>query len=128
MLVKPWKVIEDDTSKISIYGNNHIRDLLYYWDLTPEQQEWVRSEYDYLFDELDDYNECEGMFFVYKDWIYSLDNFMSIHNKIYMPNSPSWLLEFDGIHNDSFFSGILIKFVDDNWDCDNGIKVYTFIA
>jgi hypothetical protein len=122
-MIKPWKVITQDNGQIEIYGNGHFRPLLYFWDLSPEQQTFVKSEYDYLFD---DPNDCDGVFFVYKGWTYSLDNFMNIHNTVHNPNPPKWMLEFDGYLNDTFFSGILIKLV--QYDFDEAVKVYTFIS
>jgi hypothetical protein len=49
---------------------------------------------------------------------------MNIHNKVHNPNPPEWIKEFDGYHNDSYFSGILIKLS----DTGEAVKVYTYIS
>jgi len=124
MLNKPCKIINQDNGTIKIYGNGHARELLYFFELPEKYQKIALEDYDYM----DDIEE-EGIFFVYKNQLYSLDDFQNIHNKIYNPNPPAWMLGYDGYNNDSFFSGLLIKFPDnDDWDNENGIIVYTFIA
>ena len=65
----------------------------------------------------------EELAFKYRDSEYFLSQFMNIHNKVYSPNPPEWMLEFDGYLSDSFFSGILIKLID-----DETVKAYTYIA
>ena len=52
---------------------------------------------------------------------YSLDLFMRV-NMDHHP--PDWMTEFHGIHNDSFFSGVLIKLS----DCGESAKVFTYFS
>lgn len=109
MLHKPWKVVNG----VSIYGNNHVRPILYTWDLTSKEL----SEFDYLEDPED------ASFFRYKSQVYDLGDVMRVDWHVV----PEWMREFDGYVNDSFFSGILVKFAEtDSYEW--GLKVYTFIA
>jgi hypothetical protein len=103
---KPYKTIERENGKIEIYGNNHWIELEY------EVPEWN--------EETQDLEEC----FNYKGNKYFLSQFMNIHNKVHNPNPPEWMKEFDGYHNDSYFSGILIKLS----DTGEAVKVYTYIS
>jgi hypothetical protein len=103
MLRKPFKT----DGKTAIYGNTHAKTLIL-WDELDDKQRGEMSNYD-----------KEDSFFIYKGNVYSLNDFMRIDK--YMPEL---FQKFDGYMNDSFFSGILIKFCDDF----DKIKVYTFIS
>ena len=120
MLTKPYKTIDN----IKIYGNNQYRYTYYLFELSEKWQKIAKEEFDWI-DSSDTVTWDEEKFFIYKNQLYCLSDFMNVHNTIYNPNPPNWLKEFDGYNNDSFFSGILIKF--DNEDNDY-IKVYTFIS
>jgi hypothetical protein len=61
-------------------------------------------------------------YFVYKGQKYELRDFCAVHNKMWNPNPPQWMLPFDGYLSDTFFSGILIKYDEEN----ETVKVYTF--
>ena len=80
---------------MTIVTNNQPRDLLYWQDLTAKEQ----NEFDWL-DTEDRQNEA--VFFRYRGWTYCLDQFERSIN-------PKW----DGFAPDSFFSGVLVKFVND---------------
>ena len=54
---------------------------------------------------------------------YFLDEFMNAHNNVWHSGNPWKELGFDGYISDSFHSGILIKFED-----DESARVYTYIA
>jgi hypothetical protein len=119
---KALKVIEQENGKVSIYGNNHLHDMLYWSELTTKEQ----KEFEWITEENQDYME----FFRYKGNTYCIDEFINIHNSVYNPNPPDWMKEFDGYTNDSFFSGILVKYPKEEWgeiDQDH-ILVYTFIS
>jgi hypothetical protein len=103
MLSKPCKVITQDNGTINIYGNGHTRELEY------RVPDW---------NEDDEMESC----FTYKGNVYFLSEFMSTHNRVHF-HGPEWMKEFDGYNNDSFFSGILIKLID-----DEAVKVYTYIS
>ena len=38
---------------------------------------------------------------------------MSATSWVFSPRAPEWMQEWDGYNSDSFFSGVLIKYVDD---------------
>ncbi len=89
-------------AKPKIVGNGHILSI-----------EYIKDE---------DGNEREG--FVYRGNTYFLDDLLAVHNTFWNPNPPEWMKPFDGYMSDSFFSGILVKYAED--DNGIGVKVYTF--
>ena len=98
--------------KTRIYGNNQPHPLINWSDLSKKEQE----NFDYL-----DTEEKQDSFlgFRYKNWVYFLGDFE------YAPKN-SWmeLYGFTSGLAQSAFSGILIKFVEDN---DDSVLVYTYI-
>ena len=105
-----------------IITNNHTRDLLYWEQLTDAE----RKEFDWI----DASQQQDDQFFRYKGWVYSTADFMSLHNKFCTSQAcrdafPGW----DGYSNNTFFSGILVKYpIDEFGDCQEGIIVGTFYA
>ncbi len=100
---------------VEIIGNGHVRELLDAYqiqDLGLEVPDWI-DDLDYGY-----------QFFVYKGDVYCMADFMRIEK-----NAPEWMKEYDGYSNDSFFSGVVVKYakIEDSYG-DMGIKVYTFIA
>lgn len=84
-------------NKITIITNNKPRFIIYGFELTQKEKE----EFDYYTnEELDDQT-----FFRYKGNIYCMDEFMRIENN---PSLKGW----DGYCSDSYFSGILVKIVE----------------
>ena len=94
---------------MNIITNNQEREFIDWTDLSKKEQE----EFDWM------KNPEEHNFFRYRDWIYSLDDFMVIDKQ-----APKEFQNWDGYSSDSFFSGILIKY------CDDGefYKVATYIS
>lgn len=82
-------------SEVTIITNNQPRDILRGFQLPKK----YRKEFDYLTDE--EYVDQE--FFVYKKQPHSLSEFMRTEN------FKNW----DGYSSDSFFSGVLIRVVND---------------
>jgi hypothetical protein len=78
----------------------------------------VEIQYDFTDNIDDDLRE----YFIYRGNRYDLADFAAVHNKMWNPNPPQWMLPFDGYLNDTFFSGILIKYCEDG----DHVKVYTF--
>jgi hypothetical protein len=101
--MKPYKTVTTKNCNVKIYGNGHEIEMYY------KKPDW---------------SEEEELAFKYKDYEYFLREFTNIHNKVYNPNPPEWMKEFDGIKSDSFFSGVLIKLVDDG----DAVKAYTYIS
>ena len=82
-------------SELKIRTNGHYRPVLNWYDLLPKEQE----EYAYL-------EEEGGSFFRYRGWTYFLGDFMRVDNE------PHFIGKWDGVHADSFFSGVLVRYED----------------
>ncbi len=95
-------------SELRIITNHHSRPLLSFYDLDEKQQAFVHEEHSWLWD-----NEVatwdEESFIVYKGWIYPLSEFMRIEQK----SAGCPFRDWDGYSGDTYFSGTLVKFVDD---------------
>ena len=88
---------------IKIITNNVPRNILYGYELTEKE----REEFDYL-----DKEELEWHSFLrYKGMIYDLDEFFAVSE---YQNDP--FKEWDGYQSNSYFSGILVKYVPS--DCE----------
>lgn len=94
---------ENESPKI--ITNNHLHDLLSFYELPKKYQKKALSDYDYM----DDINESDG-WFIYRSCLYHLDDFMAVHNTFYNPNPPTWMQAYDGYLTDTFFSGVLIRY------------------
>ena len=106
-----------------IYSNYHKRELQYLFELDPKDQEIVKERFDWMDGETLD---CE-QFVRYRGEWYGLCDFMAVHNTFYNPNPPQWLKRWDGYLTDSFFSGVVIRYVRDDWD-DDKIQIGMFIS
>lgn len=84
-------------SNIKIITNNKPRQLIYGYELTDKQKE----DFDYI----EDIDSRE--FVKYKNNIYVLSDFMRIE-------TIDSLKDWHGYNSDSFYSGTLIKYVDDD--------------
>lgn len=92
-------------SELTIITNNVPRFTVDAYELTLEE----RKEFDYLNWEAIEKGEDSATFFRYKGEVYDLGEFQVSRG---MPGfSP--LCNWDGYHNDSFFSGIVVRYVDD---------------
>jgi hypothetical protein len=80
---------------LTIITNNQSRNLLSYNELTPKEQE----QFDYL---TDDFKSSED-YIRYRNYVYALSDF---ENNIHNPELKGWI----GHMNDSYFSGICIKY------------------
>ena len=90
--------------KLTIITNNVPRSIIYGYEL-PES---VRPDFDYI-----DAKAFGGHSFVqYKGCYYDLNDFMRIENKDCF-NCVGEFKEWHGYHGDSYFSGVLIKQLDD---------------
>jgi hypothetical protein len=101
-----YKIINTERGDIKIYGTNEEIETYY---SVPEWNE-------------DDEEPEEETCFDYRGNTHFLSEFSDIHNKVWQPNPPEWMKEFNGYKSDSFFSGLLIKCYDDY------VKVYTYIS
>ena len=93
-------------NQVEVKTNNQVRELMDFHELPEKVRE---EEFDYV-------NEEEGFarFFKYKGQYYDAHEFMVInHDREALPEAfKGW----GGYQSDSAFSGILIKFVDNNFE------------
>ena len=89
-------------SDLKIRTNNVPRKLVYGYELSAKE----REDFDYI-----DTEDFDSHYFVrYKGSLYDVNEFCTTHG---MPKD-SPLTEWDGYHGDSYFSGILIRFTEDD--------------
>ena len=81
--------------------NNQVRPIQYGYELPAK---W-RREFDYMDDETFD----TAAFVTYKGYVYSLGDFMRTSK-----DSTGDLSTWDGYNSETFFSGVVIKFKDDD--------------
>lgn len=94
-------------SALEIRTNNHWRDIVTFDELTEAQQK-----------QLNGYEDQDlSSFFIFKNWVYDLSDFMVVENQ------PAFK-DYDGVHGESFFSGVLIKLS----DCGEGVKVAQYFS
>jgi hypothetical protein len=87
---------------ITVRTNNVPRDIIDAYQLTPQE----RKEFDYLnWDAIEQGNDSAS-FFRYKGQIYHLGEFMRL-------DSNTELKGWDGYFNDTYFSGVLVKYVNE---------------
>ena len=84
-------------SNIKIMTNNKPRQLIYGYELSDKQ----KQDFDYI----EDINSHD--FVKYKNNIYDLSEFMRIENN---DSLKGW----EGYSSDSYFSGTLVKYIDDD--------------
>ena len=89
---------------MQIITNNAPRNLLYAHELTEKEL----KEFDYYSPEEMEYKS----FFRYKGYIYCLDDFMTCPTMAKDNPLSSW----HGYHSDSYFSGIVVKYIDRDYD------------
>lgn len=82
---------------MNIVTNYHKRDLIYGWEL----------------DSLEDWQSESDMFFRYRGNLYCLSEFLR-YPSMWGGKLPDEFKGWDSYMSDSFFSGILIKLVDDD--------------
>lgn len=91
-------------SELTIRTNNVPRDVIDAWELSADE----RAEFDYIDWPAVDRGEASASFFRFKGELYDLGEFMVWDN----PASPT-RVGWDGYRSDSFFSGLVVRYVDD---------------
>lgn len=86
---------------LTIRTNNQPRDILYWHELTEKEQ----ADFDYL--DSDERQE-QANFVRYRGNVYDLGEFMRV------PSGADEMAKWHGYHGDSYFSGILVQWTDDN--------------
>ena len=84
-------------NNIKIMTNNKPRPLVYGYELTDKQ----KQDFDYI-EDIDSHD-----FVKYKNNIYDLSEFMRVENN-------DSLKDWEGYSSDSYFSGTLVKYIDDD--------------
>ena len=97
---------------MKIITNNHFKEILSFFDLTNKEQNELKDSYDTI---------EESSFFRYRGQVYDLNEFMRVQygtafNKV--------INDWDGYHNDSFFSSVLVKYS----ECNDAVKVGLALA
>jgi len=95
---------------MKIKTNHNYRPCLYWHDLTDAEQKEHADAYD---------DVQESTFFRYKGWVYDLSDFLCVNNVLHGRGQDHELFGWDGYHNDSFFSSVLVKYS----DCGDAVKV-----
>jgi hypothetical protein len=93
-------------STLTIHTNNVPRNTLNWFELTPKEQ----KEFDYL--DTED-RQMDASFLRYKGQIYDLGEFIRVSEPMKSNCQFKGVEKWDGYSSDSFFSGILIKYVND---------------
>ncbi len=99
------------TTQMTIKTNNQPREIIDAYQLTSEEQ----KEFDYLDWKAIEKGEDSASFFRFKGELYDLGEFMAIRNKRgwNLEHPDSWF-KWDGYRSDSFFSGLVVKYTEDN--------------
>jgi hypothetical protein len=100
---------------VEIIGNHHHREAVYGYELTEKEA----VEFDYIPAESFDTNQ----FIRYKGEVIDLYDLCPTNGSPWAAGIPSWLRQYDGYISDSFFSGILVKWID-----DEHLQIYTYIS
>ena len=92
-------------STLTIKTNNRPRDLQTIWDFSIPQQVKIRKQFDYYSEE-----ELEELtLFSYRDTIYNLNDFMRMEG-----SNPLKEQGWEGYSSDTYFSGVCVRFTEDN--------------
>lgn len=98
------------SDNVTIITNNHRREVIDAWQLTPKE----RAEFDYLDWEKIEAGSESASFFRYHGQLYDLDEFSAFWGLHRDGGLPDWAAGWEGYISDSFFSGMLVKYVDEN--------------
>jgi len=82
---------------MNITTNNKAREILSFFDLTEKEQDSIKDNYDSI---------KESAFFRYRGDLYDLNDFMCNNQNSSLPS------DWDGYCSDSFFSALLVKYLD----------------
>lgn len=93
---------------VRVITNNHARDVVDAFELSPAE----RTEFDYLDWSAIDRGEDSATFFRYKGELYDLGEFCADYGMTKGSGLPEHLSRWDGYQADSFFSALVIRYVD----------------
>ena len=90
------------TIKITIKTNRHWYPILYWYELTAKEQkenDWLDTEE----------KQQDATFVRYRNWVYEISQFSIVEH---LP-ADNPICKWQGVHNDTFFSGVLINLAND---------------
>ena len=93
-------------SDLKIITNYQPRDVLYWYELTEAEQ----KDFDYLDTET---RQSDATFFRYRGNVYDLGEFERTPHNEPARQELNKLSKWDGYHSDSYFSGIVVKYVEE---------------
>ena len=93
---------------MNITTNNNARKILSFFDLTEKEQDSIKENYNSI---------EESAFFRYRGDVYDLNDFMCNNNNSPFPS------EWSGYCSDSFFSAVLVKYLDCGEDLIVGLAI-----
>lgn len=95
---------------VKIITNNHPRDIIDAWSLTAKE----RAEFGYLdWPAIEDGSDSAS-FFRYRGQLYDLGQFSADYGITKGSGLPPHLANWDGYMGESFFSAIVVRYVDDD--------------
>ena len=94
---------------VKVITNNRPRPVIEAWELSPEE----RQEFDYLDWPAIVAGNDTASFFRYRGNVYDLGEFSADYGITRGAGLPDHLVKWDGYLSDSFFSAIVVRYVDD---------------
>lgn len=88
---------------MKIITNNQYRHILYFHELEQDEQDEFKDSYDTV---------QESTFFRYRGNVYDLNDFLRVNNALNGKGVNHEMYGWDGYHNESFFSAVLVKYDD----------------
>lgn len=88
---------------MKIITNNQYRHILYFCELEQDEQDEFKDSYDTV---------EESTFFRYRGRVYDLNDFLRVNNALNGKGVNHEMYGWDGYHNESFFSSVLVKYDD----------------
>lgn len=85
---------------MKIITNNHYRQILYFHELEPSEQDELKDSYESV---------EESTFFRYRGQVYDLGEFT---RPSYLSNDYMKLNKWDGMYGETFFSAVVVKYDD----------------
>ena len=92
---------------VTILTNNVPRPILDAWELTPAE----RAQFDYLDWQAIEAGEDSASFVRYRGELHDLGEFSASWGLSRESGLPDWLKGWDGYRSDSFFSGLVVRYV-----------------
>lgn len=100
---------------MKIITNNHFKEILSFFDLTNKEQKEIKDNYDTI---------EESSFFRYRGQVYDLNEFMRVNDYLNGQGQDHPIYGWDGYHNETFFSSVLVKYS----SCNDAVKVGLALA